>query len=96
MKKLAKLSWRARGTGAICTAEVDQPIRGYRIAQRNWSNPFATAVPDGSNPIVKWVSYDGETYWVGLASAQGWPRTIRVTQHDVNGAKLSSRADDDP
>ena len=94
MKRLAKLSWRARGTGAICTAEVDQPIRGYRINQKNRSNPFATSVPEGSSPIVAWITYDGETYWVGLSSAQGWPRTIRVTQHDVNGAKLKVEADE--
>jgi hypothetical protein len=94
-KRLAKLSWRARGTGVICTAEVDKPIRGYRITQKNWSNPFATSVPEGSNPTVAWIRYDGETYWVGLSSAQGWPRTIRVTQHDVDGAKLKAQADDD-
>jgi len=95
METLAKLSWRARGTGATCTAEVAQPIRGYRVNQKNWSNPFATSSPEGSTPTVAWISFDGDTYWVGLSAAQGWPRTIRVTQHDVDGARLRSQTDDD-
>lgn len=94
IKRLSKLSWRARGTGALCTAEVDQPIRGYRISQKNWSNSFASSMSEGSSPVVSWISYDGETYWVSLASAKGWPRTIRVTQHDVDGARLRGATDD--
>ena len=94
MERLQKLSWKARGTGAICTAEVRQPIRGFRVNQRNSSNNFATSVPEGSSPIVDWISFDGETYWVGLESAQGWPRTIRVTQPDVNGSRSRSQTED--
>jgi hypothetical protein len=37
-------------------------------------------------PKVSWISFDGDVYWVRLATAQGWPRTIRVTQSDVDGA----------
>jgi hypothetical protein len=95
VERLVKLSWRGRGTGGTCTAEVDHPIRGYRVNQRNRSNPFATSGPDGSTPTVTWISYDGDTYWVRLSAAQGWPRTIRVTQSDVDGARLlKSHADD--
>ena len=95
MKKLAKLSWRARGSGATCTAEIDHPIRGYRVNPKTRSNPFAESGPGGTIPKVSWISFDGETYWVRLADARGWPRTIRVTQSDVDGAKvLRARADD--
>jgi len=83
VKRLAKLSWRARGSGGTCTAEVDLPIRGYSPKSR--SNLFAVA--DGSIPIVSGISFDGDFYWVRLSAAQGWPRTIRVTQSDVDGAK---------
>ena len=86
MKSLAKLSWRVRGSGATCTAEVDQPIRGYN--PKNRSNPFAPSRSEGSLPTVSWISFDGDIYWVRLSVAQGWPRTIRVTQGDVDGARL--------
>lgn len=92
-QRLKKLSWRARGVGGICTAEVDKPIRGFRISQKNWSNPFAVSLSEGSSPVVAWIRYDGETYWVGLSSAQGWPRTIRVTEQDVNGARAKEAED---
>jgi hypothetical protein len=95
VERLAKLTWRARGTGGTCTAEVDHPIRGYRINQRNRSNPFVTPGPDGATPTVTWISFDGDTYWVRLSAAQGWPRTIRVTQGDVDGARLSKTQTDD-
>ena len=95
MEKLQKLSWRARGTGATCIAEVDRPIRGYRVTPRNQSNPFASSLPEGSHPTVGWISFDGETYWVGLSAAQGWPRTIRVTQRDVDGVQWSSTQAED-
>ena len=95
MKKLAKLSWRARGSGATCTAEIDHPIRGYRVNPKTRSNPFAESGPGGTIPKVSWISFDGETYWVRLADARGWPRTIRVTQSDVDGARLlKARAED--
>ena len=94
MRKLARLSWRARGTGATCTAEVTQPIQGFRVGQRNWSNPFAASPAEGSSPTVVWINYDGETYWVGLSPAQGWPRTIRVTQHDVDGVRARFAEDE--
>ncbi len=87
MQKLAKLSWRARGSGSTCTAEVDHPIRGYKINPRSRSNPFAAAGSEGSIPTVSWISFDGDIYWVRLSTSQGWPRTIRVTQGDVDGAK---------
>lgn len=79
MKRLAKLSWRARGSGGTCTAKVDHPIRGYRVNQRSRSNPFMVPGPEGATPTVSWISFDGDTYGVRL-SAQGWPRTIRVTK----------------
>ena len=88
VKRLAKLSWRARGSGSTCTAEVDHPIRGYRVNPKSRSNPFAVAGPEGSAPTVSWISFDGDTYWVRLSATQGWPRTIRVTQGDVAGARL--------
>ena len=95
MKRLAKLSWRARGSGGTCTAEVDHPIRGYRVNQRNRTNPFATSGPDASTPTVTWISFDGDTYWVRLSDSQGWPRTIRVTQGDVDGVRFSKAEADD-
>lgn len=84
---MAKLSWRVRGSGGTCTAEVDHPIHGYRVNPRSRSGPFA-AGSEGSVPTVSWISFDGDTYWVRLSESQGWPRTIRVTQNDVDGAKL--------
>jgi hypothetical protein len=88
VKRLAKLSWRARGGGgATCTAEVDHPIRGYRTNPKGRSNPLALSGPDGSPPTVSWISFDGDAYWVRLSAAQGWPRSIRVTQGDVDGAR---------
>jgi hypothetical protein len=84
---MGKLSWRARGRGGgMCTAEVDQPIRGYRIKPNQRSNPFAEFESEGPIPMVSWISFDGDVYWVRLATARGWPRTIRVTQSDVDGA----------
>jgi len=87
VKKLAILSWRARGSGAACTAEVNQPIRGYRVNPKYRSNLLALSGPDGSPPTVSGISFDGNAYWVRLAAAQGWPRSIRVTQSDVDGAR---------
>jgi hypothetical protein len=86
VKSLARLSWRVRGSGGTCTAEVNQPIRGYNPKSRSNSNPFAPARSDGSAPTVSWISFDGDNYWVRLSAAQGWPETIRVTQGDVDGA----------
>ena len=88
MKRLVKLSWRARGRGGgTCTAEVDHPIRGYRIDPKYRSNPLAPSGREGSSPTVSWISFDGDAYWVRLSAAQGWPRSIRVTQGDVDGAR---------
>jgi hypothetical protein len=87
VKRLAKLSWRARPSGSTCTAEVDEQIRGYRVKQKYRSNPQGGEPPDDSIPTVSWISFDGDTYWVRLSLAQGWPRTIRVTQNDVDGAR---------
>ena len=43
---------------------------------------------------MSWISFDGDAYWVRLSAAQGWPRSIRVTQSDVDGVKeLETRAD---
>jgi hypothetical protein len=88
VKKLATLSWRARGSGSTCTAQVDQPIHGYKLSAKTRSNPFAFAGSEGAVPTVCWISFDGETYWVRLSPSQGWPRTIRVTQGDVDGVRL--------
>jgi hypothetical protein len=87
VKRLAKLSWRARSSGSTCIAEVDEQIRGYRVKQKYRSNPPGGVLPDDSIPTVSWISFDGDTYWVRLSSAQGWPRTIRVTQSDVDGVR---------
>ena len=87
MKKLVKLSWRARGTGATCTAEIDQPISGYRITAKTFPGRIAASETESSSPAVSWISFDGDVYWVRLATAIGWPRTIRVTQADVDGAR---------
>ena len=87
MKKLARLSWRARGSGATCTAEVDHPIRGYKVNPKYRSSPLAPSGPEGSAPTVSWISFDGNAYWVRLSAAQGWPRSIRITQADVDGAR---------
>ena len=86
VKRLRKLSWRARGSGGTCTAEVDHSIRGYRVSSKYRSSPLAVAGREESTPTVSWISFDGDTYWVRLSVAQGWPRTIRVTQSDVDGA----------
>jgi hypothetical protein len=94
MKTLSRLSWRGRGTGALCTAEVDQPVRGFRVGQKNKSNPFAVSAVSDSTPTVSGITFDGDTYWVQLSAAQGWPRTIRVTQHDVDEARFRLHADD--
>ena len=88
MKKLPKLSWRVRGSAGTCTAEVDHPIRGYGVNPKTRSNPFAESGPEGTIPTVSWISFDGEIYWVRLSDVRGWPRTIRVTQGDVDGAKV--------
>jgi hypothetical protein len=37
--------------------------------------------------MVSWITFDGDVYWVRLAEARGWPRTIRVTQNDVDGVR---------
>ena len=88
VKRLAKLSWRARGrAGSTCTAEVDHPIGGYRMDPKYRSNLLALSGPDGSPPTVSSISFDGDAYWVRLSAAQGWPRSIRVTQDDVDGAR---------
>jgi hypothetical protein len=87
VKKLPKLSWRARGTGATCTAEVDRPISGYKMGAKSRTNPFAVSGSEGAVPTVSWISFDGDVYWVRLSPSQGWPRTIRVTQGDVDGVR---------
>jgi hypothetical protein len=84
VERLQKLSWRSRGTGAgNCTAEVDEPIRGYRA--KVLQAPKPGQLPEGAVPTVSWISFDGDVYWVRLAVSPGWPRTIRVTQSDVDG-----------
>jgi hypothetical protein len=96
MEHLMKLSWRARGTGATCTAEVNQPIHGFRVTGKYSRNAPGTPLPEGPAPSVDWISYDGAIYWVRLAAAPGWPRTIRVTQSDVAaGAKAPLSPDDE-
>ena len=50
------------------------------------SNPVAVPGPEGSPPTVSWISFDGDSYWVRLSAAHGWPRSIRVTQSDVDAA----------
>lgn len=94
MKALKKLLWRARGSGATCTAEVNQPIIGYRLNKWNRSNPFGNTALDGSTPTVTWIRFDGDVYWVKLSAVQGWPRTIRVTQLDVDGVRWKPQSDD--
>jgi hypothetical protein len=86
VKRLAKLSWRSRVIGGTYTAEVGVPILGYRV-KPNRSNPFVESRPEGLPPTVSWISFDGDIYWIRLSTAQGWPRTIRVTQSDVDGAR---------
>jgi hypothetical protein len=87
VKKLGSLSWRVRGSGATCTAEVDQPIRGYKVNPKYRSSPSALSGPEGQTPTVSWISFDGDIYWVRLSAANGWPRSIRITQADVDGAR---------
>src|SRR6202035_1495739 len=87
VKKLASLSWRARGSGATCTAEVDHPIRGFKVNPKYRSSPPALSGPEGQAPTVSWISFDGDIYWVRLSAANGWPRSIRITQADVDGAR---------
>jgi hypothetical protein len=88
VKKLAKLSWRARGYAGTCFAEVDQPIRGYRVTAKYLpSRPVDSGHAGAATPLVSWISFDGDVYWVRLATAIGWPRTIRVTQSDVEGVR---------
>lgn len=89
VKKLRKLSWRARGRpGGTCTAEVDEPIRGYKVNPKDVPGRLAdSGGAMAAVPTVSWISFDGDVYWVRLATARGWPRTIRVTQGDVDGAR---------
>jgi hypothetical protein len=88
VKRLKKLSWRVRGAGGTtCSAEVDQPIHGYRVKARNLPYRPGDAGPEGPAPTVSGISFDGDVYWVRLSAGQGWPRSIRVTQADVDGAK---------
>jgi hypothetical protein len=87
VKKLTSLSWRARGSGATCTAEVDHPIRGFKVNPKYRSSPSALSGPEGQTPTVSGISFDGDIYWVRLSAANGWPRSIRITQADVDGAK---------
>ena len=94
MEHLVKLSWRARGTGATCAAEVNQPIQGFRVTAKYNRNAPGTPLPEGPAPSVDWISYDGASYWVRLATVRGWPRTIRVTQSDVAaGVKVLANRD---
>jgi hypothetical protein len=66
---------------------VDQPIHGFKMGAKSRTNPFAFSGSEGSVPTVSWISFDGDVYWVRLAPSQGWPRTIRVTQGDVDGVR---------
>lgn len=86
------MSWRARGTGATCTAEIDNPIRGYRVKPKYMPNAKENSVSEGSNPTVTGISFDGDTYWVRLSALAGWPLAIRITQGDVDAAR--ARSDD--
>jgi hypothetical protein len=96
MEHLTKLSWRARGTGAACTAHVNQPIQGFRVTAKYSRNAPGTPLPEGPPPNVDWITYDGAIYWVRLAAVRGWPRTIRVTQSDVTaGLKAQESLDAD-
>ena len=81
LKQLRKLSWRVRGAGGTCTAEVDEPLQGYRSKSMSLSSKAGL---QGRAPTVAWISFDGDVYWVRLSEAEGWPRTIRVTQDDVS------------
>lgn len=87
VKKLVSLSWRARGSGATCTAEVDQAIRGFKVNPKYRSSPPGLSGPEGQTPTVSGISFDGDIYWVRLSAANGWPRSIRITQADVDGAR---------
>jgi len=87
VKKLASLSWRTRGSGATCTAEVDHLIRGFKVNPKYRSSPPAPSGPEGQTPTVSGISFDGDIYWVRLSAANGWPRSIRITQADVDGAR---------
>jgi hypothetical protein len=51
--------------------------------------------PEAAIPTVTWISFDGDIYWIRLSTAQGWPRTIRVTQGDVDGAVRQAPAEVD-
>ena len=86
-KMLETLSWRVRRGGGTCTAEVNHSITGYPMQQKSRFNTFGIAAPEGSVPTVIWIRFDGDVYWVKLSALQGWPRTIRVTQNDVDGVR---------
>ena len=86
MKKLTNLSWRARGSGL--RAPPKSTIRFADSGSNQSTGPtLLRSLAEGSPPTVSWISFDGDTYWVGLAVAQGWPRSIRITQSDVDGAR---------
>jgi hypothetical protein len=88
VRKIAKLSWRFRGTGGgTCTAEVNEPIRGYRVKSSYRPPALGAPATDGEVPTVSWITFDGDVYWVRLAESRGWPRTIRVTKNDVDGVR---------
>lgn len=86
VKSLKKLSWRVRGGGGTCSVEVDQPIHGFRVKPKYLPNRLGDAGSEGPAPTVSGISFDGHVYWVRLSTAPGWPRSIRVTQADVDGA----------
>ena len=86
MKRLKKLTWRVRGAGITCSAEVNQPIHGYRVKAKYMPNRLTDA-SEGPVPTVAGISFDGDVYWVRLSGSRGWPRSIRVTQSDVDGAR---------
>lgn len=54
--------------------------------ETDWSNPFAESRLDEAAPTLSWISFDGDMYWVRLTTSHGRPRTIRVTQGDIDGA----------
>ena len=88
MKRLAKLSWRARGYAGTCIAEVDQPIRGYRVTTKYIPSRPAEFGTRGSLYALGLMDIFRRRRLLGAAAtAIGWPRTIRVTQSDVEGVR---------
>ena len=76
-------------------AELKQPLRGFKMNSKYNRNLPGAPPAEEPAPRVEGISFDGAIYWVRLAKAPGWPRTIRVTQGDIDGVKAGTSPESD-